>query len=129
VEYTGHKKNVQMWVLLVLYKQDFYSHVHMKYITMEDFLEREKTGQLPILLDVREPDEWADGHIDTAIHIPVAQVAGTIETVIPDKNAEIIVYCASGGRSRRVVEELVNMGYPHATNLDGGFFVYQMHTL
>ena len=95
---------------------------------MREFLERQKNNALPLVIDVRRLDEWKDGHISGAVHIPMEEIAERIEAEVPEKSQEVIVYCASGNRSRRVVEALHAAGYLHAYNLDGGFFVYQMHT-
>ncbi len=96
---------------------------------MVEFLERQKNKTLPLVVDVRQPDEWEEGHIPDAMHIPMGEIADTIEATVPEKSQEFIIYCASGGRSRRVVEALHAAGYLNAYNLEGGFFVYQMHTL
>lgn len=101
----------------------------MKHISMRDFLERVQKGTVPLLIDIREPYEWDEGHIDGAIHIPMGELGQKIQQVVPDKETEFIVYCASGGRSRRAVDALQAAGYVHALNLEGGFFVYEMHTL
>lgn len=71
----------------------------------------------PTVLDVREDDEWAAGHIDGATHIPVAEVPQRLGE-LPDAD-EIFVICRSGGRSSRVVEWLDAQGI-EAINVDGG---------
>jgi rhodanese-related sulfurtransferase len=69
-----------------------------------------------VLLDVREPDEWQAGHIEGALHIPLAQLP--LRTgELPD--GELFVVCRSGGRSARAVAWLGQHGYS-AVNLDGG---------
>ncbi|MDJ0394351.1 rhodanese-like domain-containing protein [Rhodococcus sp. G-MC3] len=70
-----------------------------------------------ILLDVRENDEWQQGHAPGALHIPMAEVPSRLEEI--DANAELYVVCKAGGRSLRVVEYLAQIGY-EATNVDGG---------
>ncbi len=71
-----------------------------------------------VLLDVREPDEWQAGHIDGALHIPLAQLPLRIGE-IPDGEAELVVVCRSGARSARAVAWLGQQGRS-AINLDGG---------
>ena len=61
------------------------------------------------IVDVRTPEEYAAGHIPTAINIPVSEIGERPPT--PDKNALIIVYCASGGRSARSKARLDQLGY------------------
>lgn len=70
-----------------------------------------------ILLDVRENDEWQQGHAPGALHIPMAEVPSRVEEI--DASAQLYVVCKAGGRSLRVVEYLAQIGY-EATNVDGG---------
>lgn len=69
-----------------------------------------------IVIDVRNADEYADGHIAGSINIPVENIS----TVNYDKETVIIVYCASGMRSADAAKELINLGYTNVYNLDGG---------
>jgi len=69
------------------------------------------------VLDVREPDEWAAGHIETAIHIPIGEVTGRLED-LPDAEP-LYVICRGGGRSARVTELLRGQGRD-AVNVAGG---------
>jgi rhodanese-related sulfurtransferase len=69
------------------------------------------------VLDVREHDEWAAGHIDGAQHIPLGELVARYAE-LPD-DAEMVVVCRSGGRSARAVAWLVENG-TDALNLDGG---------
>ena len=80
-----------------------------------------------VVLDVREPSEFAAGHLPKAVNIP----RGVLEFKIsnhPDfqsKDAEIIVYCQSGGRSALAAEALLKLGYANAVSMAGGFNVWQ----
>ena len=69
-----------------------------------------------IVIDVRTLEEYNEGHIEGSINI----VVDNISSVIYEKDSEIIVYCASGMRSSKAAEELINMGYTNVYNLDGG---------
>jgi rhodanese-related sulfurtransferase len=69
------------------------------------------------VLDVREPDEWDAGHIEGALHIPLADLPGRVGE-LPD-GGSLYVVCRSGNRSGRAVAWLVRNGYD-AFNLDGG---------
>ncbi|WP_124711405.1 rhodanese-like domain-containing protein [Gordonia insulae] len=62
-----------------------------------------------VLLDVREDDEWAAGHVRGATHIPLGDVPARIEEIDPD--AELLVVCHSSGRSMRVLQYLAQIGY------------------
>lgn len=75
-----------------------------------------------ILLDVRENEEWEQGHAPGAVHIPMSEVPSRIGEI--DTEAELYVVCKAGGRSLRVVEYLAQIGY-EATNVDGGMAAWQ----
>jgi rhodanese-related sulfurtransferase/glyoxylase-like metal-dependent hydrolase (beta-lactamase superfamily II) len=70
-----------------------------------------------VLLDVREPDEWQQGHADDAVFIPMGEVNARREELPKDRT--IVVVCRSGGRSAAVTDALVSHGYD-AVNLTGG---------
>lgn len=69
------------------------------------------------LLDVREPYEWAAGHIDGAVHVPMGELAARQDELAKDRT--IVAVCRSGNRSGQVVAALRGAGYD-AENLDGG---------
>ena len=69
-----------------------------------------------VIIDVRTGSEFATGYIDGAINIPV----DTISSINYDKDTVIILYCASGMRSTRAAQTLVDLGYTNVYNLDGG---------
>lgn len=71
------------------------------------------------VLDVREPDEWAGGHIAGALHIPLAQLPARVTTELPDRDSAILVQCHSGQRSGRAATWLVAQGYTNVVNLSG----------
>ncbi|MBT3817387.1 MAG: rhodanese-like domain-containing protein [Candidatus Magasanikbacteria bacterium] len=94
-------------------------------ITCKELKEAQKTETPPIIIDVRELDEWNTGHLDSAVHAPLMSIKKEIEHVVPDKNKEIVLCCASGGRSRAAVKMLLQLGYKHVKNLQGGLCAYQ----
>ena len=73
----------------------------------------------PILIDVRTDAEWDDGHIETAIHIPLDKISDTIEDFIEDKDQVIYLYCRSGNRSGQAEMALKSIGYVNAKNVGG----------
>ena len=75
----------------------------------------------PALLDVRERDEWDEGHIPRAIHIPRGSLESRVEQALPDRGREVIVYCAAGNRSAFAAKTLQELGYEHVSSLVGGF--------
>ncbi|MDH4346665.1 MAG: rhodanese-like domain-containing protein, partial [Thermoleophilia bacterium] len=90
-------------------------------IAAAEALER-LSGDEPVLfLDVRDPEEWAEGHIPGAVHLPRTYFESRVEGVAPDKRGEIVVYCAGGSRSAFVTKTMLELGYEHVVNLAGGF--------
>ncbi|MCY4086403.1 MAG: molybdopterin-synthase adenylyltransferase MoeB [Actinomycetia bacterium] len=73
------------------------------------------------LLDVRERDEWEEGKLPGAIHIPRGSLESRIEQVIPERDAPIIAYCAGGARSAFAAKSLQDLGYTNVLSLAGGF--------
>lgn len=71
-----------------------------------------------VIIDVREPDEWADGHIPGAILIPLGELPSRLGDVPP--NRPIVVVCRSGNRSAQGRDILLGAGFPAVTSLDGG---------
>jgi sulfur-carrier protein adenylyltransferase/sulfurtransferase len=78
-------------------------------------------GALPLLLDVREPDEWQEGHLPSAIHVARGNLEGRIEALVPEKDADIVVYCAGGARSAFAAKSLGELGYVNVRSMAGGF--------
>src|SRR5579885_224413 len=74
-----------------------------------------------VLIDVREPDEWRQGHIPEAIGISRGFLELRIEEKVPDRKTPIIVQCASGTRSLLAARTLRELGYENVYNLTGGF--------
>jgi molybdopterin/thiamine biosynthesis adenylyltransferase/rhodanese-related sulfurtransferase len=84
-----------------------------------DRLRRE--GGAVVILDVREPDENAQGSIPGAIFIPRGQLESTIENKVPDKDAKVLIHCASGVRSAFAAKTLAELGYTDVASVAGGF--------
>src|SRR5262245_27284942 len=74
-----------------------------------------------VLVDVRERDEWEEGHIPGAIHIPRGNLESRIENAVPDRSSKLVVYCASGARSAFGAKALGELGYEDVSSLSGGF--------
>lgn len=74
-----------------------------------------------IILDVREQEEVENGKIPTAFNIPYGYVESQVKNIVSDRRTRIIVYCASGVRSRLIAQKLKEKGFTHVYSLDGGF--------
>lgn len=79
------------------------------------------SGTPPLLIDVREPDEYEQGAIEQAIHIPRGFLESRIEATAPDKAQRIVLSCASGARSAFGAKALAELGYTDVASLAGGF--------
>jgi rhodanese-related sulfurtransferase len=88
-------------------------------INKTEFEEKQSDGNSCIVVDVRNPHEYEQGHIDGSINIPLMLIHD-IEEKIQDKEKEIICVCASGGRSAVAVKQLQALGYKKVKNLEGG---------
>lgn len=88
-----------------------------KEISTTELANRLKNGESPIIVDVREPAEWAEGHIAGAKHIPLGQLIERMDEL--DKNQEMILICRSGGRSGLACELLSENGFD-VVNMTGG---------
>ena len=72
-----------------------------------------------ILLDVRSPEEYASGYLQGALNIPHDRIGTEIASVVPDKAAQVILYCRSGRRANTALETLRAMGYENVSNFGG----------
>jgi molybdopterin/thiamine biosynthesis adenylyltransferase/rhodanese-related sulfurtransferase len=74
-----------------------------------------------VFLDVRERDEWDEGHIPGALFAPRNNLESRVEGLVPDKERTVVVYCGSGARSAFAARALDELGYTDVRNLGGGF--------
>ena len=72
-----------------------------------------------IILDVRTPEEFAEGHIPNAINFPVERMTSAEMPQLPDKNQLILVYCRSGNRSKTASKQLAQNGYTDVREFGG----------
>jgi len=75
----------------------------------------------PVFVDVRERSEWDEGHVPGAVHVPKSHLESRIEQAVPDRDATVVVYCASGSRSVFAAKALEELGYENVVSLAGGF--------
>jgi molybdopterin/thiamine biosynthesis adenylyltransferase/rhodanese-related sulfurtransferase len=75
----------------------------------------------PVLVDVRRRDEWDEGYIPGAIHVPRGSLESRIESAVPDHNRRVLLYCASGDRSALAAKTLGELGYSDVASISGGF--------
>lgn len=89
--------------------------------TPEEIKARLDCGESLLLVDTREDNEWANGHIAGAIHLSKGVIERDIEARVPDTNTEIILYCGGGFRSALSADNLQKMGYKNVMSMDGGW--------
>jgi molybdopterin/thiamine biosynthesis adenylyltransferase/rhodanese-related sulfurtransferase len=82
-------------------------------------------GLGPVLIDVREKDEWMEGFIPGAQWIPRGFLEQRIEDKVPEKGAAVVLYCAGGTRSALAARSLTELGYTNVSSLDGGFSAWK----
>lgn len=85
---------------------------------MDEGVKKWKAAPGSVLVDVRERDEYAAGHVPGSVNLPLSELEKAPQE-IPDKDTVLFVHCRSGARSAQAVEELRQMGYTHAENIGG----------
>ena len=88
-------------------------------ITPEEAKKIMDSGEENTILDTREQDEFDEGHIAGAILIPYTEIDNKAEEMLPDKDAQILVYCRSGRRSKIASESLAKLGYTNIKEFGG----------
>jgi rhodanese-related sulfurtransferase len=89
--------------------------------TVDDVKRRLDAGERFVLIDVREHEEWARGHLPGARHLCKGIIERDIEAAVPDHDADIVLYCGGGFRSALAADNLRQMGYTRVTSMDGGW--------
>src|SRR4051812_35699614 len=74
-----------------------------------------------VILDVREPDEYEQGALPGAIHIPRGHLESQVENKLPNRDAPVVIYCAGGTRSAFAADTLAQLGYTDVVSVVGGF--------
>jgi rhodanese-related sulfurtransferase len=92
---------------------------HVTEISPQDAASKLNSGDA-VVVDVRDKDEWDEGHIPGAMHLSRGTIELDIEEKVPDLNATIICHCGGGGRGALATESLQKMGYKNVRNMTGG---------
>ena len=90
-------------------------------VTVAETQERMRENKDVKLIDVREDNEWNEAHAAGAIHLGKGIIERDIETTVPDKDAELILYCGGGYRSALASDALQKMGYTNVFSMAGGW--------
>ena len=86
-----------------------------------DVKRRMEGGEKFMVVDVREDNEWAQGHVPGAVHLGRGIIERDIEARVPQTDAKLILYCGGGFRSALVADNLQKMGYRNVESMDGGW--------
>jgi sulfur-carrier protein adenylyltransferase/sulfurtransferase len=87
---------------------------------------REQLGNGAVVIDVREAEEWAAGHIPGAKHVPKSYLETRVEAAAPDRAAHVILYCASGNRSAWAARTMIeDLGYQQVESMVGGYTLWK----
>jgi len=110
-------------VKLVVSARDYLASVkqQIREETAQEAAERLAVEPRPVVLDVRERDEYEQGLIPGSIHIPRGNLETRIESRVPDRSTPLIIYCASGTRSAYAAKTLSELGYTDVVSMAGGF--------
>ena len=94
-------------------------------VSVADTQQRMSENSEAKLIDVREDKEWDTAHAAGAIHLGKGIIERDIETTVPDKNTELILYCGGGYRSALAADALQRMGYTNVFSMAGGWKAWQ----
>ena len=100
-------------------KRILYRNLENKEISYQKLQEIMRKNENAILLDVRSKQEFKEGHLEGSINIPLYEIDKQLDK-IPDKQCTIVIYCASGHRSKQAKEKLENLGYENVYHLKNG---------
>ncbi len=94
-------------------------------VTIDEVQAQMENGARPTLLDVREREEYREGHLEGSVPLPRGFLEMRIEEAVPDKSAPIVAYCAGGVRSLIAARTLKEMGYENVTSMSGGYTAWK----
>lgn len=90
-------------------------------VSVDETQQRMTANAAVKLIDVREDNEWDAGHAQGATHLGKGIIERDIETQVPDKSTELILYCGGGFRSALAADVLQDMGYANVYSMAGGW--------
>ena len=93
----------------------------VKEMDIADYMKMRESGEPHVLVDTREESEWSAGHVTGAVHLSKGIIERDIEQAIPDRGADIVLYCGGGFRSALAADALQQMGYRNIRSMDGGW--------
>ena len=91
----------------------------IRHVSMDDIVKIMNENKDYVIVDVRTPDEYKEGHIPNAINIPNETINETVYNKLKDKNQLILIYCRSGSRSRQAAYKMQKLGYTNLVDFGG----------
>lgn len=98
-------------------------------ITQESVLQSIKASNAPLILDVRTPEEFKQGHVPGAVNIPHAEVANRLAELGGKKDRDMVVYCEKGGRAAKAANVLTKEGFTNVKHLVGDMSAWRDENL
>ena len=112
---TGHKQHSPGFLKLA---ED--AKTRIREVSVDEAVKAVNGGDAR-LIDVREDNEWDAGHAKGADHMSRGIIERDIEKMVPDKDAELILYCGGGYRAALTADSLQKMGYTNVASVAGGW--------
>src|SRR6266404_6066830 len=94
-------------------------------VSPEDVKTKLDRGEHPVVLDVREREEFRQGYLPGAVSLPRGFLEMRVEEAVPDKNSPIVAYCGGGTRSLLAGRILKELGYTNVVSMRGGFSAWK----
>ena len=91
----------------------------IRHVSMDDIVKIMEENKDYVIVDVRTPDEYKEGHIPNAINIPNETINEAVYNKLKDKNQLILIYCRSGSRSRQAAYKMQKLGYTNLVDFGG----------
>ena len=91
----------------------------IRHVSMDDIVKIMDENKDYVIVDVRTPDEYKEGHIPNAINIPNETINETVYNKLKDKHQLILIYCRSGSRSRQAAYKMQKLGYTNLVDFGG----------
>jgi sulfur-carrier protein adenylyltransferase/sulfurtransferase len=86
---------------------------------------RERIASGTKVIDVREPHEWDEAHLNEAVHVPQGELLERIDELVPDRSEPVVLYCRTDNRSARMADALERLGYEDVSVMRGGIVAWQ----
>ncbi len=106
---------VEVGTIKIDYIKNDFGYYEINQEAAKEMIDNEKV----VILDVREEEEYEEGHIENSVLLPVGEVTMSAEKLIPNKDETVLVYCRSGNRSKQASYVLATLGYTNVYEFGG----------